>query len=154
MICKSSDKPCHLLPRNTQEGILVAMATLWAWNDISIIKIEILLCHGRVSRGIISRTSYRVLLIKFCLHVSMVVLKNLSGFTPTAILGLGLYRMETCVEKSVILSPFGASHDSATNDAALCSRRRCTDVSLNIKMVSSQGSSLMRPPRMKPIGVN
>ncbi len=68
-----------------------------------------------MSRDIVSRTSYRVLSIKFCLHVSMVVIKNLSGFTPTAILGLDLYRMETCGEKSVIVSTFGASHDSGTN---------------------------------------
>ncbi len=67
---------------------------------------------GRVSRGIDARTSYRVLSINFCLHVSMVVVKSLSGFTSTAILGLGLYRMETCGEKSVILS---TSHGSATN---------------------------------------
>ncbi len=68
-----------------------------------------------MSRGIDSRTSYRALSIKFFLHVSMVVLKNLSGFTPTAILGLGLYRMETYGEKLVILSKFGASHGNATN---------------------------------------
>ncbi len=45
----------------------------------------------------------------------MVIIKNLSGFTPTAGLGLGLSPMETYGEKLVITSTFGASHGNVTN---------------------------------------
>ncbi len=45
----------------------------------------------------------------------MVVIKNLSGFTPTAGLGLGLFPMETYGEKLVMLSTVGASHGNVTS---------------------------------------
>ncbi len=45
----------------------------------------------------------------------MVVIKNLSGFTPTASLGLGLSPMETYGKKLLTLSAFGASHGYAAN---------------------------------------